>query len=194
MEPTILKPSKMQRALWLGEWAVVFLIVLYLILRPMVLAQQHEVSQMFGGFLIFWLILMLPLGIWIPFYYSSIVAELYTSELHLRKGVVKKQRVSVPLDKIARFTVSSNLIERLFGIERLKVYTGEGLPRYATDKPAVTIPGLIAAESVGELLTGGKTGFAETLDVARGDLSGSDREILQTLVREVRELRRDLKK
>lgn len=186
-QSAILRPSPFLRTLWIIEWALVTLLFLLPFIAPWLTSTRSEVVSMTGGTILLWLLVALPVGIWIPLYHRSHEVEINEWEVRQYRGVVSKKSIVIPLANINTIQVSSGPFERLFGLERLRIFTSD--PQVsAFRRPVMVIPGMTDAEAVGELLLRGAPQFADALSRAKG----SDRELLETLLNEVRSLRRRL--
>jgi membrane protein YdbS with pleckstrin-like domain len=193
MSEAELRPDKRLRTLWLTQWAVATLVVLLPFLLPMLGTSRSAVADMLGGTVVLWLILALPVGLWIPFYFRSLSVELNNAELKQNRGVLNRKTVLVPLSRIVSVSIHSGPLERLFRLERLKIYT-EDQPAGPVRRPTVTLPGLVDAQSFGRLLLGSDSSFGDALQAAKDSTSGSPQEMLRTLLAEVRQLREEVRR
>ncbi|MFH0882175.1 MAG: PH domain-containing protein [bacterium] len=188
MPPVVLKPRTTQRTLWLIKWGVVTLLVLLPFLMPLFGKLGPAMAQMLLALCVLWLVVALPIGVWIVLYHRSLVAEIMAEEVRLSKGVLTKKRITVPIAQIASVDVSSGLLERIFRLQRLRIFTSES---GGSNRPALVLHGLNDAESLGDMILGGIPDFEETLRSAGTRGKHNDHALLEQILAEVRELRRE---
>ena len=189
MPPVVLKPKSAQRTLWLTQWGIVTLLVLLPFLLPLFGDPGQAMAQMLIAVCVLWLVLALPTGVWIFFYYRSLNAEISADEIRLWKGVFTKKQVTVPIAQIASVDVSGGLFERLFGLQRLRIFSTEG---GIGTRPALVLFGLTNAESISGMILGSGSSFADTLQAAEQTGEQADRATLETILSEIRALRKEL--
>jgi len=122
MGPIVVKPEKELRAVWHICWAIPFAIGL----TPGVL-----LTFVFGypGNLVMalctlgWLMLMVPIGVWIPAFCRSLAYVIDSDSVKGEKGVFWKKRVAVPYTKVTNVDVTQGPLERAFNIGTVHVQT-----------------------------------------------------------------------
>ncbi len=192
MPPFVLRPRTQQRTLWLAEWGAITLIVLLPLIWPLFASRRLEVAQMLEAMIVLWLLITLPIGVWILLYYRSLAAEITENEVVLRKGVITRKTVSVPIDQIVTVDASSGLLERLFGLQRIRVFTAENRGGWI-GRPALTLYGVGKTDALGDRLLKGGPDFEGVLQAARTGGVGGDRALFDQILKEIRELRREIK-
>jgi len=119
MEAVSIKPKKEQKTLWFIYWVVpfVFGIVLWLILMLIV------DILIFGLFMVGWLIIMLPILIWIPAFFRSLEYSIDNEAVKIKKGVFWRKIVTVPYKKITNIDITQGPVQRRFNIGIIHVQT-----------------------------------------------------------------------
>ena len=119
MKPIVVKPEKEQKTLWFVGWAVPF--VLGLILWVVLLLTIDKF--IFGLCVVGWLILMVPILLWIPAFYRSLEYVVDSDSVKSKKGVFWRERVTVPYPKITNMDVTQGPVQRMFNIGTIYVQT-----------------------------------------------------------------------
>ncbi len=105
-----------------------------------------------GGFAV---LLALRALIWPAFQYGAFRYAVRETDLLVEQGVIYRQTICVPRDRIQHVDTRQGWLERLFDLSRLLVYTGAGLSADGS------LPGLDSEEAVrlrDELALGGRGG------------------------------------
>ena len=80
-------------------------------------------------------LVFIPLVIWIPLYYETIVYKLTGDEIQWKRGVWFKKTGIVPYNRITNIDVTQGPISRRFGIADLKIQTaGYSAPSYSASE------------------------------------------------------------
>lgn len=119
MEAIVVKPEKEQKTLWFICWAITF--VLGLILWVVLLLTVDKLF--FGLCVVGWLILMVPILLWIPAFYRSLEYVVDSDSVKMKKGVFWRKRVTVPYPKITNVDVTQGPVQRMFNIGTVHVQT-----------------------------------------------------------------------
>jgi len=117
--------------MWFIGWAIPFIIglaiwaILLLVIPPSFLTRF-----IFGLVLALWLLLMLPIALWIPAFYSSIEYIIDIDSVKGKKGVFWRKSVTVPFTKITNIDITQGPLQRIFSIGTIHVQTaGAGGPQ-----------------------------------------------------------------
>jgi hypothetical protein len=119
MKPIVVKPEKEQETLWFIVWAIPF--VLGLILWVVLLLTIDKF--IFGLCVVGWLILMVPILLWIPAFYRSLEYVVDSDSVKSKKGVFWRERVIVPYTKITNIDVTQGPIQRMLNIGTIYIQT-----------------------------------------------------------------------
>jgi len=119
MKPIVVKPEKEQETLWFIVWAIPF--VLGLILWVVLLLTIDKF--IFGLCVVGWLILMVPILLWIPAFCRSLEYIFDSDTVTMRKGVFWRERVIVPYPKITNVDVTQGPVQRMLNIGTIYVQT-----------------------------------------------------------------------
>jgi len=127
MEAIFVKPEKEQKTLWFVGWAVPFVLGLALwVILPLTidkLIKYNRGGNLFGLCVIGWLILMVPILLWIPAFYNSLEYIIDSDTVTMRKGVFWRERVIVPYTKITNIDVTQGPIQRMLNIGTIYIQT-----------------------------------------------------------------------
>jgi len=127
MKPIVVKPEKEQKTLWFVGWAVPFVLGLALwVILPLTidkLIKYNRGGNLFGLCVIGWLILMVPILLWIPAFYNSLEYIIDSDTVTMRKGVFWRERVIVPYTKITNIDVTQGPIQRMLNIGTIYIQT-----------------------------------------------------------------------
>jgi len=119
MEPILVKPEKELKTLWFVGWAVPF--VLGLALWVILLFTIDKL--IFGLCVIGWLVLMVPILLWIPAFYRSLEYIVDSDSVKMKKGVFWRKHVIVPYTKITNIDVTQGPVQRMLNIGTIYVQT-----------------------------------------------------------------------
>ena len=119
MEPILVKPEKELKTLWFVGWAVPF--VLGLALWVILLFTTDKL--IFGLCVVGWLVLMVPILLWIPAFYRSLEYIVDSDSVKMKKGVFWRKHVIVPYPKITNVDVTQGPVQRMLNIGTIHVQT-----------------------------------------------------------------------
>ena len=120
MEPILVKPEKEQKTLWFVGWAIPFILGLAL----WVILLLFTIDKLFFGLCaVGWLILMMPILLWMPAFYRSLEYVIDIDCVRMKKGVFWRKRVTVPYPKITNVDVTQGPVQRMFNIGIIRVQT-----------------------------------------------------------------------
>ena len=119
MEAILVKPEKEQKTLWFICWAAPF--VLGLALWVILLLTLEKL--IFGFLIVGWLILQVPILVWIQAYYRSLEYIVDSEAVKMKKGVFWRKRVSVPYPKITNVDITQGPVQRMLNIGTIHVQT-----------------------------------------------------------------------
>ena len=127
MKPIVVKPEKEQKTLWFVGWAVPFVLGLALwVILPLTidkLIKYNRGGNLFGLCVIGWLILMVPILLWIPAFYRSLEYTVDSDSVKMKKGVFWRKHVIVPYTKITNIDVTQGPIQRMLNIGTIYIQT-----------------------------------------------------------------------
>jgi membrane protein YdbS with pleckstrin-like domain len=127
MKPIVVKPEKEQETLWFVGWAVPFVLGLALwVILPLTidkLIKYNRGGNLFGLCVIGWLILMVPILLWIPAFYRSLEYIVDSDSVKMKKGVFWRKHVIVPYPKITNVDVTQGPVQRMLNIGTIYVQT-----------------------------------------------------------------------
>ncbi len=128
MEAIILKPEKEQKTLWFISWGIPFAIGVIICLVLLFFVDKLPVILSLAG----WLIIMLPIAVYIPAYYRSLEYIIDTDDIKIKTGVFWKKRITIPYPKITNIDITQGPVQRIFDIGIIHVQTaGAGGPQGA---------------------------------------------------------------
>lgn len=119
MQPIVVKPEQGQKTIWLIGWTIWFAPVCVLWLALMLAV--HPLG--FGLCLLGWLVLMVPIGLWIPAFHRSLEYVIEADCVRGRKGVFWTRHVAVPYTKITNVDVTQGPVQRMFNIGTVHAQT-----------------------------------------------------------------------
>ncbi len=119
MESIVIKPEKEQRTMWYMGWAIPFVLGLTLLVVLLLVVDK----LIYGLGVIAWLILMLPILLYIPAFYKSLEYIIDSDSVKMRKGVFWRKRVTAPFTKITNIDVTQGPVQRIFKIGTVHVQT-----------------------------------------------------------------------
>lgn len=191
MEEIVLRPEREQRTLWFIGWAIPFILGLVLWLVLSITVHKLIFSLCIAG----WLIIMLPILLWIPAFYRSLEYEICSDAVKMRKGVVWKKRVTVPYTKITNVDVTQGPLERAFNIGTIHVQTA-GAGGMQGEKAELTLLGLRDFNGLKDTIMErvGSLTFSRSEEIKKEMMQGSDSEILRRMLKELTTIREVLEK
>jgi|GEM_PF-422246 len=118
MNEISVKPDRGQRTVWMIHWSVWFFpiligLLILIVVNPLV----------FGLCALGWILLMLPLGLWLPAYFRSLDYTIAEDAVKGRRGVLFKRSVSMPYHKITNVDITHGPLQRKFGVGYLHCQT-----------------------------------------------------------------------
>ena len=121
------KPVETLRTFWLTVWFIWLFIGLLLGAVPALLQTVFalEIQGVLPSFIAIaaLLVVMLPIGVWLPAYYRSIEYRIDTDSVRSTKGVFWKRITTVPFHKITNVDITQGPLQRAFGIYTVHVQT-----------------------------------------------------------------------
>ncbi|MEE9232936.1 MAG: PH domain-containing protein [Nitrospirales bacterium] len=194
MEPIVVKPEKDQKTLWLIIWGILFVpglvagVVLTIVLH-------YPGNLILGISSAGWLILMIPIWVWIPAFYRSLEYVIASDSIRANKGVFWKRRVTVPYEKITNLDVTQGPVQRMFSIGTLHVQTAGagGTPGARAELRLLGVRDLDRLkDTIMEKVRGSSPAGGDEL---KGKVVGeTDSEIFRRMLEELRAIRDALEK
>jgi membrane protein YdbS with pleckstrin-like domain len=111
-------PDRGQRTVWLIHWTLWFVPILVGLLILMVIN-----SLVFGLCALGWVLLMIPLAVWLPAYFHSLDYALANDAVKGRRGVLFKRSVTMPYHKITNVDITHGPLQRKYGVGYLHCQT-----------------------------------------------------------------------
>ena len=125
MEPMVVKPRKALKTIWLICWAISFTPGLLLgMVLALFLPYPHNLVS--TGVLAVYLVVSLPVLLWILAYYRSIEWIVDRDTIKANKGVFWRMRIEVPYAKICNIDVIQGPLQRMFDVGKINIYTAGG--------------------------------------------------------------------
>jgi membrane protein YdbS with pleckstrin-like domain len=127
MDDKACRPVEALRTFWLTVWLVWLFVGLLLGAVPALL--QTLFGLQIQGILpsvitiAALLVIMLPIGVWLPAYYRSIEYRIDSESVRSRRGVFWKRITTVPFHKITNVDITQGPLQRAFGIGTIHVQT-----------------------------------------------------------------------
>jgi len=192
MEPILMKPEKEQKTLWFVGWAIPFILGLAL----WVILLLFTVDKLiFGLCAVGWLILMMPILLWMPAFYRSLEYVIDIDCVRMKKGVFWRKRVTVPYPKITNVDVTQGPVQRMFNIGIIRVQTaGAGGAQGA--KAELRLLGVRDLEGLKDSIMGRVRGYtlSRSEEVKKEVVDESNSEILRHMLKELTTIREVLEK
>ena len=192
MEPILMKPEKEQKTLWFVGWAIPFILGLTL----WVILLLFTVDKLiFGLCAVGWLILMMPILLWMPAFYRSLEYVIDIDCVRMKKGVFWRKRVTVPYPKITNVDVTQGPVQRMFNIGIIRVQTaGAGGAQGA--KAELRLLGVRDLEGLKDSIMGRVRGYtlSRSEEVKKEVVDESNSEILRHMLKELTTIREVLEK
>jgi len=192
MEPIVVKPEKEQKTLWFIGWAIPF--VLGLILWVVLLLTEVD-KLIFSLCVVGWLILMIPILLWIPAFYRSLEYVVDNDSVKMKKGVFWRKRVTVPYTKITNVDVTQGPVQRMLNIGRIHVQTaGAGGAQGA--KAELKLLGVRDLDGLKDTIMERVRGYtiSRPEEVKKEVVEGSDSETFRRMLNELTAIREVLEK
>lgn len=127
MEGTTFKPVGALRSFWLTVWLVWLIVGLLLGAVPAMLQTLFglQIQGVLPSIISIaaLLVIMLPIGVWLPAYYRSIDYLIDSESVRSNKGVFWKRITTVPFHKITNVDITQGPLQRAFGIGTIHVQT-----------------------------------------------------------------------
>jgi membrane protein YdbS with pleckstrin-like domain len=121
-------PEKEQKTLWFIAWGIPFALGVVICLVLLIFVDKLPVMLSLGG----WLILMLPIAIYIPAYYRSLEYIIDTDDIRIISGVFWKKRITIPYPKITNIDITQGPVQRMYNVGIIHIQTaGAGGPQGA---------------------------------------------------------------
>jgi membrane protein YdbS with pleckstrin-like domain len=191
MKPILVKPEKEQKTLWFVGWAISFVFGLVLWIILIVAIDKPIFSLCVVG----WLILMVPILLWIPAFYRSLEYIVDSDAVKMKKGVFWRKRVTVPYPKITNVDVTQGPVQRMLNIGTIHVQTaGAGSTQAA--QAELTLLGVMDLEGLKDTIMERVKNytFSGPQEVKKGIAEQSDSQILKHMLKELTAIREALEK
>jgi len=191
MEPILVKPEKEQKTLWFVGWGIPF--ILGLALWVVLLFTVDKL--IFGLCVVGWLILMMPILLWMPAFYRSLEYVIDIDCVRMKKGVFWRKRVTVPYPKITNVDVTQGPVQRMFNIGTMHVQTaGAGGPQGR--QAELKLLGVRDLDGLRDTIMERVRGYtiSRPKDVKKEVTEESDSEILWHMLKELTSIRGMLEK
>jgi len=192
MEPIVVKPEKEQKTLWFIGWAIPF--VLGLILWVVLLLTEVD-KLIFSFCVVGWLILTIPILLWIPAFYRSLEYVVDNDSVKMKKGVFWRKRVTVPYTKITNVDVTQGPVQRMLNIGTIHVQTaGAGGAQGA--KAELKLLGVRDLDGLKDTIMERVRGYtiSRPEEVKKEVVEGSDSETFRRMLKELTAIREVLEK
>jgi len=119
MENISITPENAQRTMWNIIWGI-FLIIGILLSSVLLILGEKPIAYWSG---LAWLLIMLPIFIYLPALYKSLIYSVEIDSIKMNMGVFWKKQVTVPYTKITNLDVTQGPMERYFQVGTLHVQT-----------------------------------------------------------------------
>lgn len=191
MKPILVKPEKEQKTLWFVGWAISFVLGLALWVILLVAIDKPIFSLCVVG----WLILMVPILLWIPAFYRSLEYIVDSDAVKMKKGVFWRKRVTVPYPKITNVDVTQGPVQRMLNIGTIHVQTaGAGSTQAA--QAELTLLGVMDLDGLKDTIMERVRNytFSGSQEVKKEIVEQSDSQILKHMLKELTAIREALEK
>jgi len=118
MKEISVKPDRGQRTVWMIHWSIWFFPILIGLLILMLVN-----PLIFGLCALGWILLMLPMAVWLSAYFRSLDYALADDTVRGRRGVLFKRFVSMPYHKITNVDITHGPLQRKYGVGYLHCQT-----------------------------------------------------------------------
>jgi membrane protein YdbS with pleckstrin-like domain len=127
MDDKACRPVEALRTFWLTVWLVWLFVGLLLGAVPALLQTMFglQIQGILPSVITIaaLLVIMLPIGVWLPAYYRSIEYRIDSESVRSRRGVFWKRITTVPFHKITNVDITQGPLQRAFGIGTIHVQT-----------------------------------------------------------------------
>ena len=191
MKPILVKPEKEQKTLWFVGWAIPFVLGLALWVILLLTIDKPIFSLCVVG----WLILMVPILLWIPAFYRSLEYIVDSDAVKMKKGVFWRKRVTVPYSKITNVDVTQGPVQRMLNIGTIHVQTaGAGSTQAA--QAELTLLGVMDLDGLKDTIMERVRNytFSGSQEVKKEIVEQSDSQILKHMLKELTAIREALEK
>lgn len=193
MDVIKLKPEREQKTLWIITWVVFFVIgiLLWIVL-------SITVDLLIFGITIFtWLIIMIPVIVWIPAAFNALEYYIDDEGVKMRGGVVWKKHVTVPYLKITNVDVTQGPLQRCYKIGTIHIQTA-GAAGKQGEKAELRMTGIRELEKVRDVIIKKVKGLAHPSGRAEESkgriLSEEKMSIFTDMLKELKEIKSLLRK
>ena len=119
MEPIEVTPEKAQETMWFIVWGTPLVLGLGACAALLLAVNALVAALVLVGLLI----IMAPVGLWIPAFWKSLQYVIDIDSVRMRKGVFWKKHVTVLYSKITNVDVTQGPLQRVFDIGTVHVQT-----------------------------------------------------------------------
>jgi len=119
MESLTFRPERAQKTLWTITWIVIFVIGILSFLALLITAGP----LVFGLCILAWLIIMIPIIIWIPIAFRALEYYIDSEGVKMKGGVIWRKYVTVPYSKITNVDVTQGPLQRYCNIGTIHIQT-----------------------------------------------------------------------
>jgi uncharacterized protein len=192
MKPILVLPEKEQKSLWFIGWAITF--ILGLALCVILLATTID-KIIFSLCLVGWLMLMVPILLWIPAFYRSLEYIIDDDAVKMKKGVFWRKRVTVPYPKITNVDVTQGPVQRMFNIGSIHVQTaGAGSAQAA--QAELRLMGVMDLDGLKDTIMERVSNFtfSGTREIKKEILEQNDSQILRHMLKELTAIRKAMER
>ena len=199
MEAIFVKPEKEQKTLWFVGWAVPFVLGLALwVILPLTidkLIKYNEGGNLFGLCVVGWLILMVPILLWIAAFYRSLEYIVDSDSVKMKKGVFWRKHVIVPYPKITNVDVTQGPVQRMLNIGTIHVQTA-GAGGTQGEQAELTLLGVGDLEGLKDTIMERVRRYtiSRPEEVKKKIVEKSDSQILRHMLEELTAIREALEK
>lgn len=191
MKPILVKPQKEQKTLWFIGWAITFVLGLAL----WVILQATITKLIFSLCVVGWLILMVPILLWIPAFYRSLEYIIDSDAVKMKKGVFWRKRITVPYPKITNVDVTQGPVQRMLNIGTIHVQTaGAGSTQGA--QAELTLLGVMDLEGLKDTIMERVRNytFSRAQEIKKEFVEQNDSQILGHMLKELTAIRKALER
>ncbi len=192
MKPILVLPEKEQKSLWFIGWAITF--ILGLALCVILLATTID-KIIFSLCLVGWLMLMVPILLWIPAFYRSLEYIIDDDAVKMKKGVFWRKRVTVPYQKITNVDVTQGPVQRMFNIGSIHVQTA-GAGSAQAVQAELRLMGVMDLDGLKDTIMERVSNFtfSGTREIKKEFLEQNDSQILRHMLKELTAIRKAMER